>query len=153
MTFDEKPAAIDSADWHYGGNYPAGLPPENAGTHIGMYLAWIISRNLAGEDLVRHAGDTYTWVLNREVTGRDLLFTKLDEKFFDQLLSPEGQAFTRSYYESNGYANDYDRVLCGDLPSLYHVADTWENFDKLAPVIDERLAAWRALQERPIDPL
>ncbi|HKN57764.1 MAG TPA: hypothetical protein VJV97_02870 [Gemmatimonadaceae bacterium] len=146
-------ANIDRADWHYGGNYPAGLPPENAGTHIGMYLAWIVHRNLGSKELAQLSGDTYSWVLSREVTGRDLLFTKLDEKFFYQLLSPEGEAFTRSYYESNGYANDYDRVLGADLPSLYHVKDTWENFDKLAPVLDERLAAWRALNKAPIDPL
>jgi hypothetical protein len=146
-------ANIDRADWHYGGNYPAGLPTENAGTHIGMYLAWVVHRNLGSTELAQLAGDTYSWVLTREVTGRDLLFTKLDEKFFYQLLSPEGEAFTRSYYETNGYANDYDRVLGGDLPSLYHVKDTWENFDKLAPVLDERLAAWRSLNSPPIDPL
>jgi hypothetical protein len=140
-------ANIDRADWHYGGNYPKDLPPENGGTHIGMYLAWVILRNLASKELIKHAGDTYTWVLNREVTGRELLLTKLDEKFFDGLLTPEGQAFTTSYYETNGFANDYDRVLGGDLPTLYHVADTWENFDRLAPVLDERLAAWRALKD------
>jgi hypothetical protein len=142
-------ANIDRADWHYGGNYPPELPQENAGTHIGMYLAWIILRGLGSKELVLHAADTYNWVRNREVTGRDLLFTKLDEKFFDELLSPEGEAFTRSYYETNGYANDYDRVLGADLPTLYHVQDTWENFDKLAPVLDERLAAWRAIGGAP----
>jgi hypothetical protein len=142
-------ANIDRADWHYGGNYPPELPPENAGTHIGMYLAWIILRGLGSKELVLHAADTYNWVRSREVTGRDLLFTKLDEKFFDELLSPEGEAFTHSYYETNGYANDYDRVLGADLPTLYHVRDTWENFDKLAPVLDERLAAWRAIGDAP----
>jgi len=141
-------ANIDRADWHYGGNYPSELPPENGGTHIGMYIAWIMLRDLASKELIQLADDTYTWVLNREVTGRTLLLTKLDEKFFDQLLTPEGREFTRSYYETNGYANDYDRVLGGDLPTLYHVADTWENFDKLAPILDERLAAWRALNDR-----
>jgi len=141
-------ANIDRADWHYGGNYPSELPPENGGTHIGMYIAWIMLRDLASKELIQHAGDTYTWVLDREVTGRTLLLTKLDEKFFDQLLTPEGREFTRSYYETNGFANDYDRVLGGDLPTLYHVADTWENFDKLAPILDERLAAWRALNDR-----
>jgi hypothetical protein len=142
-------ANIDRADWHYGGNYPPELPSENAGTHIGMYLAWIVLRGLGSKELVLHAADTYNWVRNREVTGRDLLFTKLDEKLFDELLSPEGLAFTRSYYETNGYANDYDRVLGADLPTLYHVQDTWENFDKLAPVLDERLAAWRAIGDAP----
>ena len=138
-------ANIDRADWHYGGNYPPGLPPENAGTHIGMYLAWIIHRNLASNELVVLGGDTYNWILNRETTGRDLLFNKLDEKFFDELLNPEGRAFTRDYYETNGYANDYDRVLGGALDSLYEVKDTWENFDKIAAVLDERLAAWRTI--------
>jgi hypothetical protein len=142
-------ANIDRADWHYGGNYPPELPPENGATHIGMYLAWIILRGLGSKELIQHAGDTYNWVRSREVTGRDLLLTKLDEKFFDELLSPEGKAFTESYYATNGYANDYDRVLGGDLPTLYHVANTWENFDKLAPVLDERLAAWRALGNAP----
>ena len=141
-------ANIDRADWHYGGNYPSELPPENGGTHIGMYIAWIMLRDLASKELIQLADDTYTWVLNREVTGRTLLLTKLDEKFFDTLLTPEGREFTSSYYETNGYANDYDRVLGGDLPTLYHVADTWENFDKLAPILDERLAAWRALNDR-----
>src|SRR3954464_6387236 len=103
-------ANIDRPGWHYGGNYPPELPPENGGTHIGMYLAWIILRGLGSKELIQLASDTYNWVRNREVTGRDLIFTKLDEKFFDHLLSDEGKAFTRSYYETNGYANDYDRV-------------------------------------------
>jgi len=110
-----------------------------------MYLAWVILRGLGGKELVLQSGDTYNWVRSGEVTGRDLLFTKLDGKFFDQLLSPEGKAFTKSYYETNGYANDYDRVLGGDLPTFYHVQDTWENFEKLSRVLDERFAAWRAL--------
>jgi hypothetical protein len=81
-------ANIDRADWHYGGNYPSDLPPENGSTHIGMYIAWAMLRNLASDELRQHAGDTYEWVLSREVTGRDLLITKLDEKFFDELLTP-----------------------------------------------------------------
>jgi len=142
-------AYIDCADWHSGGGYPPELPSDNAGTHIGMYLAWIILRDLCSKELIQQSADTYNWVRSREVTGRDLLFTKLDGKFSDELLSPEGSAFTRSYYQTNGYANDYDRVLGADLPTLYHVKDTWENFQKLAPVLDDRLAAWRAIGDAP----
>jgi hypothetical protein len=135
--------SIDRADWHYGGNYPAGLPPENGGTHIGIYLAWIIHRGLGSTALKRYAGDVYQRVLGREVTGRDLLFQELDEKFFAELLSREGRQFTRAYYESNDYLNDYARVLGGTLETLYHVQDSWENFDRIAPVLDQRLEAWR----------
>jgi hypothetical protein len=135
---------IDRADWHYGGDYPKDLPPENAGTHIGMYLAWIVHRNLGSDELVEMGGDTYKLVLERAVTGRDLLFRELDEKFFDRLLNQEGREFTAAYYETNDYVNDYDRVLGGNLASLYEVEDSWENYDRIARVIDERFAAWRA---------
>jgi hypothetical protein len=85
----------------------------------------------------------YERVLRREATGRDLLYSALDEKFFTQLLSPEGQAFTKDYYESNGYVNDYDQVLGGQLETLYHVADTWDNYDRIAAVLDARFEAWK----------
>ena len=137
-------ANIDRADWHYGGNYPKGLPPENAGTHIGIYLAWIIHRQLGSKQLVKLGAETYQKVLRREATGRDLLLAELDEKFFPQLLNSEGGAFTRAYYETNDFLNDYDLVLGGELESLYHVQDTWENYDKMAERLDERLAAWRS---------
>jgi hypothetical protein len=137
-------ANIDRADWHHGGNYPAGLPPENAGTHIGIYLAWIINRELGSKALVKLGAQTYQKLLRREATGRDLLLTELDEKFFPRLLNSEGGAFTRDYYETNDYVNDYDLVLGGALDSLYHVQDTWENYDKMAARLDERLAAWRS---------
>ena len=119
---------IDRADWHYGGNYPPGLPPENGGTHIGIYLAWIIHRRLGSRSLERLAGDQYRRVLERQITGRDLLFSELDEKFFSRLLNKEGRAFTHDYYESQEYFNDYDRTLGAELETLYHVRDTWENY-------------------------
>jgi hypothetical protein len=137
-------ANIDRADWHYGGNYPKGLPPENAGTHIGIYLAWIIHRQLGSKQLVKLGAETYQKVLRREATGRDLLLAELDEKFFPELLNSEGGAFTSAYYETNDFLNDYDLVLGGELESLYHVQDTWENYDKMAERLDERLATWRS---------
>jgi hypothetical protein len=76
--------------------------------------------------------------------NRDRLLTELDEKFFPELLNKEGKAFTHDYYESNDYINDYDTTLGGDLESLYHVEDTWDNYDKIAPVLDQRLQAWRS---------
>jgi hypothetical protein len=82
--------------------------------------------------------------LERHATGRDLLLAEMDEKFFPELLSREGKAFTHDYYETDEYLTDYDRVLGGELETLYHVEDTWENYDRMAPVLDERLAAWRS---------
>jgi GNAT superfamily N-acetyltransferase len=44
-------ASIDRADWHYGGNYPPWLRSENGGTHIEIYLAWVIHRRLGSKTL------------------------------------------------------------------------------------------------------
>jgi hypothetical protein len=135
--------SIDRADWHYGGNYPPGLPPQNGGTHIGIYLAWIIHRGLGSATLRKYSGEMYRQVLDRQATGRDLLFSELDEKFFSELLSKEGREFTRDYYESNEYLNDYDQNLGSNLETLYEVSDTWENYDRMVPVLDQRLETWR----------
>jgi len=33
--------------------------------------------------------------------------------------------------------------LAVSLPSFWHVADTWANYDKFAPVIDLRYNEWK----------
>jgi hypothetical protein len=142
--------SIDRADWHYAGDFPTELPPENGGTHIGMYLAWIIQRDLGSAVLRKHARDSLGLVKERKITGRELLYTELDEKFSDALLTKVGKDFTRDYYQSNCYIDDYDEVLGGKLPTLYHVLDSWENYDKLAPVIDQRFSRWQQGEVPPV---
>jgi hypothetical protein len=136
-------SSIDRAEWHYGGDFPRDLPPEAGGTHIGMYLAWIVHRDLGSATLRKYARDALKLVKARKITGRELLFTELDEKLFGTLLSPGARNFTRDYYESGCYIDDYDAVLGGTLETIYHVVDSWANYDKLARVIDRRFASWK----------
>lgn len=144
--------SIDRADWHYGGDYPPGLPPENGGTHIGMYLAWIIHRDLASATLRKFARDALPLLRHRKITGRQLLFAELDEKLFDALLTNVGKHFTRAYY-SHIYLEDYATVLGDGLPTVYHVEDSWENYDRLAPVIDQRFCGWQQGELAPPSPI
>jgi hypothetical protein len=143
-----RSSAYDKADWHSGGKYPVELPPENGGTHIGMFLAWAIMNHLEGElDLVG-AEIELLKVRSRKMTGRAFLFQACDGTITEESLNDEGNEFASWYYESeqNGYGpylGDYEASLAEKLPTLYHVADTWENFDGLAPVIDRRFAEWK----------
>ena len=41
--------AVDKMDWH-AVTFPDSIPYENAGTHIGMYLAWLILNDHVQED-------------------------------------------------------------------------------------------------------
>ncbi|HQU82569.1 MAG TPA: hypothetical protein PKY59_05580 [Pyrinomonadaceae bacterium] len=134
--------AIDRMDWHYGNDFPDDLPEENGGTHIGIYLAWIINNNLQGELHNDESAEALQKIKNREITGRDFLIEECDEKFWDEDLNEEGLAFTEFYY-CEIYFEDYAEVLENDLPSIYHAENTWENYDKVALVIDRRFKEWK----------
>jgi len=139
--------AYDRADWHYGGDFPKDLPPENGGTHIGMFLAWAINHGLEGELHRESSQASLQAVRERRMSGREFLFQECDEKFWDEDLNEEGNAFASWYYQGEGadspYLADYERILGEEVESLYHVADTWQNYDRLAPAIDLRFEEWQ----------
>src|ERR1043166_1516740 len=90
----------------------------------------------------------------REKTPGDFLMNVLGEKLIAADFSDEGNAFVRSYYQDKKgrlgiYLDDYSETFDrSDLPSLYHVEDSWENFDKLAKVIDRRFREWKRSRKK-----
>ena len=140
--------AYDRADWHYGGDYPEDLPSENGGTHIGMFLTWAIMNGLEGEFHRKESPFSLAAVRSRKMTGRQFLFKECDGKLWEEDLSTEGNAFAKCYYqgtEGQGgeYFADYEATLASDLPSTYHVEDTWQNYEKIALVINARFERWK----------
>ena len=132
----------DRADWHHGGDFPAGLPPEHGATHIGMYLAWAIKRGFVGSVHLENSPAAVDAVRAGTKSGRQFLMEQCDEKFWPEDLDDEGNRFTASYYESQ-YANDYAALFGNTHRSLYMVEDSASNQSRLEQVLDERLAAWR----------
>jgi len=61
-------------------------------------------------------------------------------------LSDEGNAFAEVYFnfERGTYLQDYEKLLGAGLPTLYHVADSWENYAILRTCIDQRFAEWKS---------
>ncbi|PPK83806.1 hypothetical protein CLV84_4326 [Neolewinella xylanilytica] len=145
--------SIDRADWHYGGVYPSSLPKEGGGTHIGMYLTWIIMNDLIGTVHTENSASAILEVKNRKISGRDFLFEYCDGKFWNEDLTVEGQDFTLKYYLDpindkkpyGQYIIDYEKTLASCLPSLYEVKDNWSNYDKISAVIDERFRNYKLL--------
>lgn len=137
--------AIDRIDWHGESAEEAGFPNENGGTHIGIYLAWIIQHHLEGEFLQEESAEELEQVRNREITGREFLISMCDEKFWEEDLNPEAFVFTQHYYESHQYFKDYDEALEKNLglTNTYAAEDTWASYDLIAPIISERFEAWK----------
>ena len=136
----------DDASWHYGGEFPEDLPEEAGGTHTGMFLAWALLSGLGGELHVDECPEDLEQLTLRTVTPGAFFMSACDGKLTDEDLNDEGNAFASEYYvfETGKYLLDYGTTLGGDLPSLYHVEDTWENFEQIKRVIDERFRAWKA---------
>jgi len=145
---------IDAADWHYNGDFPDGLPPENGATHIALFFAWILIHNLEGR-VHRQRGVTGPLeIRTRRQTAREYLMTRCRGRLCRRDLSKSGLAFTLWYYETsekggNGqYYYDYSDTF-KDYPTFYHVEDTWENYDRLAPMISTRYREWAEITHPP----
>ena len=135
MVDDAAPVTYDRLDWHFDSAIAAGQPPENAFTHIGLYLAWIIRHDL-------HEGRYFpaehvTAVKSNEMTGSDLA-DDIDTKLMPLLMSADGRAFSDARYGT--YLDEY-AIVFGDLPD-YGVVDDDAAYARIAPVIDRLYAAW-----------
>jgi len=135
----------DDASWHSEGQFPEDLPPEAGATHTGMFLAWAFLSGLASETHLEDFPESLPLLVERSTTPGEFFLTTCDGKFTDEELNEEGNAFTVRYFDFDHgkYLEDYQKTLGPDLPSLYAIEDTWENFDRLKPVLDQRYAEWQ----------
>jgi hypothetical protein len=135
----------DDASWHYGGKFPEDLPEEAGATHTGMFVAWALLSGLGGEIHTEECPEDLEQLQTRALTPGLFFYRVCDGKFTDEDLNQEGNQFADAYFdlEKGSYLADYENTLGEEGRDLYYVADTWENFDRLKPVFDARLAAWR----------
>jgi hypothetical protein len=132
----------DDASWHYDGDFPEDLPIEAGAIHIGMFVAWCLLNGFEGSLWADEFPDQVEALKTRSLTPGRFLIEFCDEKFVDEELNDEGNAFAESYFQDK-YFVDYAEALASNLPSCYHAADTWENYDKLARVISDRYEEWK----------
>src|SRR5512136_1972962 len=119
------------------------LPKGHAGTHIGMFLAWAVLNGLESDFHRERSAELVARLRRREITGRQFFEAACSESFSEKDLNEEGNAFAEYYYVDEAgkrgpYFTDYKKVLATRLPSFWHVADTWDNYDKIAAVINRR---------------
>ena len=136
----------DDASWHYGGDFPDDLPDEAGATHIAMFLAWAVLNGRAGELHLEDSGPELEALRARSMTPVEFFLRMCDGKLTDEDFDEEGNAFAAAYFsrrESPCWLGDYELMVGQDLPSLYHVENSWQTYDLLAPFLDRRFAEWR----------
>lgn len=145
----EKKAVIqktiyDSAKHHFLGNFPESLPIEQAYVHIGIYLGWIIDNGLYSE-YFEDESEIQIFRFRRRELSCTILSELWDGYLGYELFNKDGNMFSYYYYGSGLFKKDYETVLAGDLPSIYHVKDNWETYDRMSSMIDTRFEEWKKL--------
>ena len=134
----------DNAKTHFLGNFPESLPIEQAYVHIGIYLGWIIEHELYSEFFEDEA-EVQIFRFKRKEINPTILSELWDGYLGFELFNKEGNMFTYYYYGGGIYKKDYNDVLAGALPSIYHVNDTWENYYIMCEKISQRYNDWKKL--------
>lgn len=139
-----RKSIYDNAKNHFLGNFPKQLPIEQAYVHIGMYLGWIIEQDLYSPYFEDEA-DTQIFRFKKRQISCTILSEIWDGYLGYELFSEEGNLFTYYYYGGGIYHKDYQTLLANDLPSIYHVNDDWESYDKMAAQISKRFEDWKKI--------
>lgn len=137
----------DNAKSHFLGNFPDSLPIEQAYVHIGMYLGWVIDNDLYSEYFEEEA-DMQIFRFKRREISCTILSEIWDGYLGFELFNKEGNMFTYYYYGGGLYKGDYDEALVKKLPSIYHVKDSWDNYNEIRARIDVRFNDWKKLVSR-----
>ncbi|MGD1319697.1 hypothetical protein [Chryseobacterium sp. 2R14A] len=148
----------DDASWHYGNEFPEGLPEKNGATHTGMFLNWCIERNFVSEEFKEDAEEEVEKLKKREITGAELIIDSMDGKFSEYDLNDLGNAFAKDYYVDetdfgnrySSFATDYINLFDSiakesdfEYETFYHIEDTYENYDLMKQIIDHRFEEWK----------
>ena len=144
MEPSHQKSMYDNAKSHFLGNFPSNLPIEQAYVHIGMYLGWVIERNVYSEYFEEEASNQIFRFKRREISCT-ILSEIWDGYLGHELFSPVGNMFTYYYYGGGIYHSDYQEILVKELPSIYHVTDSWANYEKMKARIDMRFQDWKKL--------
>jgi hypothetical protein len=139
---DIQKTIYDNAKSHFLGNFPDSLPIEQAYVHIGMYLGWIIDTGLYSGFFEEEASNQIFRFRRREISCT-ILSEIWDGYLGFELFNAAGNMFTYYYYGGGLYKKDYDEILVKTLPSIYHVTDSWPNYDKMKARIDVRFEEWK----------
>ena len=139
----------DHANYHWDNKFPKDVSEDNAMTHMGFFFAWALSRDLVS-DFHREEEDSsgpLALVHNRKMSPRDYVIQFCDSQFTNEDFAESGNEFVDHYYIDNLF-DDYCKVFEGSVETIYHVSDTWDNADKMVPVLDERYEQWKRIGTR-----
>jgi len=135
----------DKADYHLEAVREAGLPDERGAHFIAFFVAWLLRNELASRRFATGSRDGLRQVRSGTHSLPSFLLHRWDGVLSSDLVTEEGNAFTRAYYDprSGAYHDDFAEVLQNGLPTPYHVEYTAETEAAMLARIDRRFREWK----------
>jgi hypothetical protein len=134
----------DKAKWHFGGDFPEGLDAFQGYVHTGMFVGWLIDHELVSAAFKKDFAAEINSFRQQQHTGAQIYQSCCDGALMLEDLNETGNRFALAYFnfDTGEYLSDYEATLGMDVPTIYHVKDTWSNYQKLKVIIDFRFDAW-----------
>ena len=132
---DLSPTKYDDVDYHDGAAVEAGQPAEHGATHIGLFLSWLVRRDLIEPELFDERD--IAEVRSGTMPGSDLLGL-VDGKLLSDMLTDEGIAFCDARYEP--YLQAYGELFA-DAPE-YSIVDDAAAEALVHPLIEDLYHDW-----------
>jgi hypothetical protein len=109
-------------------------------------MGWIIEHKLYSEYFEDEAS-TEIYRFSRREIGCIILAEIWNGALSHELFNEQANLFTFYYYAGGIFKKDYNEVLVKSHKTIYHVEDTWENFEKLSKRMTERFNEWKSLTQ------
>ncbi|AZQ62064.1 hypothetical protein EI427_07365 [Flammeovirga pectinis] len=138
---DSNSKIIDNAKDYFGVNFPDDQPLDQAYLHIGIFIGWAIEKDFLDEEFNDEFFSLFIRFKNRDITSIILAET-LDGVVEIDFFNTKAQDFVRNYYSSGEYVHDYKNILGKSLDSIFHVEDSWKNYDTMKAIIEKKYMLW-----------
>ena len=147
--FKKKPRPVDNnyvfdkAKFHDGAVEQLGLDEEQSFVHTGLFFAWLINNGLMSDFFVDETGSMIQKLKDRKISP-STVYKNWDGVLIGDMLSDEGFNFSMSYFDfdKGTYIADYEKAFNVTGDKVFTVKDTWDNYDKIKPLIDAAYKKW-----------
>jgi hypothetical protein len=143
---DMQDKVYDLAKNHFLGDFPSSLPIEKAYLHIGIYMGWIIDNKLYS-DYFEDEASTEIYRFTRREIGCIILAEIWNGALSHELFNDEANLFTFYYYAGGIFKKDYNELLVKAHKTIYHVDDSWENYEMLKRRMNDRFEEWKSMTQ------
>ena len=134
---------FDKAKFHDGSVEQLGLDEEQSFVHTGLFFAWLINNGLMSDFFVDETGDEIEKLKERKISP-STIYMNWDGVLLGEMLNDKGFNFALSYFDfdKGTYMADYEKVFNVTGEQVFTVKDTWDNYDRIKPTIDEAYEKW-----------